>query len=104
MEKEKYMPTVGEHLYITHTSGNWCLRAVRRPYTVISANGKEVTIQSAKLIFNGPVYYDTIADDIQEDPNGRIVKLHYSRQRGVWQLDEYTKAVFGRWDHYPYLD
>ena len=106
---DKYLPQVGEHLYLRQYTTDCWINDVRHPYTVISVKPNEVLVQECKLIFNGPRYYDTIADDIQEDPNGRIVTLIWGPKNGRWQEKGMANcyplcAVFGKWEHAPYLN
>lgn len=105
-----HTPKIGEHLYTYTPSGNYWVSMVRNPYTVIniSKSGKEITIQAAKPIFFGVRYYDTLPDDIVEDPNGRIKKMRWSEKKHRWQespAGSYPEvAVFGEWDYQPYLN
>ena len=104
----KYEPKVGDHLYLRQYTNNCWVNEVKRPYTVIEARDNVCIVQACKLIFHGPVYYDTIADDIVENPEGRKVKLRWSEKKHRWQespADSYPLvAVFGKWEHQPYLD
>ncbi len=107
--KEKYYPKVGDKLYISQITGNYMVDMVKDPFTVISVTSKCVTIQAAKLIFNGKRYYNTIADDIQNDSEGKILNLHWYPSKQKWGVDPYKTgypsfAFFGRWEHQPYLD
>lgn len=106
---EKTFPKVGDELYLQQRTGNYWVDMVKRPYTVIGVTNSTVIVQSAKCIFNGPQYYDTLADDIVADPNGEIVVLHWSAKKGKWQnskdcagYPEY--AFFGKYEFQPYLD
>ena len=104
---EKYMPSVGEHLYLQpKPSSSYYASIVKHPYTVIAVSPREITIQEAKCIFPQPCYYDTMPVDIVEDPNGRIKKLHWAPRAGHWQANEVWPdyAHFGEWEYYPYLD
>lgn len=129
-ENEKFYPEAGTELYLRpHTGDCWC-DMVKRPYTVLgpTAEGK-LKVQAAKLIF--PVFkenpkwterereyyapmvgtrvcfYDTVAESIEPDPNGRVIELVWSRKNGRWQ-DSNEKyhdfAVFGKYEHQPYLN
>lgn len=105
----KTYPNIGDKLYISQRTGNYYVDAVKRPYTVIAVTPLTVTIQSCKLIFNGPRYYDTLPDAIEEDPNGDLLELHWAPTKGRWQIDRYNTgypqiAFFGSWEFYPYLD
>lgn len=105
----KHIPTVGEHLY-THTpnTGNYYISIVKNPWTVVSVKGNECIIQSARPIFYGPCYYDSLPDEIVENPNGRTMKLRWSEKYQRWQespAGSYPRvAEFGEYDYYPYLD
>lgn len=110
-----FYPEVGEHLYLRQYTGNMWVDEVKDPYTVISVDVKKniVTIQECKLIFNGSQYYDTVADSIEANPNGRIKQLRFANAKGyrnkwievgVRTTDYPEVAVFGRWVHQPYLD
>ena len=68
----KTYPKVGDHLYLSTLSGDFYGDLVRRPYTVVEVNKGIVKVQKCQLIFNGPRYYNTMADDIKEDKNGKI--------------------------------
>ena len=48
--KTKYIPTIGEKLYLSQHTGNYWVDSVRNPYTVIDVNDKEVTIQECKTL------------------------------------------------------
>lgn len=106
---DKYSPSISEHLYLRQSTGDCWVDEVKRPYTVIDYDGQFCKVQACRLIFNGPAYYDTIADDIVEDPDGRIVTLKWNKKKGRWQdKDDVTGypmfAVFGEWKHQPYLN
>lgn len=100
---EKYMPKVGEKV----TLCNWYC-ATKTPYTVIKVSKSEVTVQECELLFCGTRYCDTIADEIRENPNGRTATLRWSPKRGCWMESPVRswsdRAVFGRWEHEPYLN
>ena len=105
----KHIPIVGEHLYIYTPSTRYMVEMVRDPYTVDSVSANTCTVREARLIFNGPRYFNTLADDIVDDPDGRKIKLRWSEKNQRWE--ETPKrygcthvAVFGRWDYQPYLD
>ena len=107
--KEKFYPQVGDKLYLSQRTGNCWVDMVKTPYTVIAVDKNHVTIQECELIFSGPRYYDTLADDIKEDPHGEILVLNWAPKRGCWQIDKYKTgypdiAYFGRWEFQPYLD
>ena len=104
----KHIPQPGEHLYTYTPCNSYWISMVRDPYTVESVKGNVCVIREAKLIFNGPRYYDTLADDIVDDPNGRKMTLRWSEKKQRWQespANGYPRvAVFGCWDFQPYLD
>jgi len=109
MGNEKSYPKVGDRLYLSQRTGNGMIDMVRHPYTVIGVNTNCIFIQECNLIFNGPRYYDTLADDIVEDKNGRIKQLFWKPKFGCWgtrgrETDYPEYATFGRWDYQPYLD
>ena len=86
----KQLPKVGDQGYLRQFTGMEYIDLVKRPVTVIAVDGNKVTVQAAKLI--APVYhcvgnpyldrpdlegqrvffYDTVAESIEPDPNGRI--------------------------------
>ena len=106
---EKVYPQVGDHLYLRQFTGNGWVDMVKRPYTVIEVTPSKVKVQQCRLIFNGPVYYDTVADRIEEDPEGRIEELTWHPKRGLWgtkgrEADYPQYAIMGEWMHQPYLD
>ena len=104
----KHIPVVGKRLY-TYTPCSDCwVRDVRNPYTVESVKGNTCVIRAAGLIFRGPRYYDTLPDEIRDDPNGKRMTLRWSEKKQRWQespAGSYPEvAVFGRWDYAPYLN
>ena len=124
---EKYIPKVGEHLYLRQRTGDYYNDLVKNPYTVIEVKGNKVVIQACKLTppvyhYNGnPAlgredldgqrvwFYNTVAEIIEEDSNGEVVTLHYAPKKQQWQIDRYHTgypefAVFGEWKHCPYLN
>lgn len=106
---EKYFPKVGEHLYLRQSTGNSWVDMVKDPYTVVNVTPSRVVVRECKLLFKGDRYYDTVADEIEDDPNGELKVLHWAPKKGRWQVDEYGTgypefAVFGEWKHQPYLD
>lgn len=104
----KHTPTVGEHLYIYTPCNMYYVRMVRNPYTVAEVKGNTIKIREARCIFYGARYYDTLADDIVDDPNGSILTFRWSEKKQRWQespAGSYPRvAVFGEWDYQPYLD
>lgn len=104
----KHIPTIGEKLYLYTPCNNFYVAMVRRPYTVDSVNGNTCIVRAARAIFNGPVYYDSLPDRIEDDINGAKMKLRWSEKKNRWQESPqrgYPRvAVFGAWDYQPYLD
>ena len=106
---DKFYPEVGTKLYLwTPCNDSW-VAMIRKPYTVIGKEKRKVLIQRCKLIFNGVRYYDTLPDEIQEDPQGQVRKLSWAPKKCRWQVDENRSgypevAVFGEWDYQPYLN
>lgn len=110
-----FYPEVGEHLYLRQCTGNSWVDSVKRPYTVIGVDKNKhiVTIQECELIFNGPRYYDTLADEIKANPNGRTMQLRFANANGYREkwiekgrstADYPLMAVFGQWVYEPYLN
>ncbi len=107
--KSKNYPKIGDHLYLQQRTGNYYVDMVKRPYIVVSMTPSVVKVQSCKLIFNGPRYYDTLPDRIEADPDGEILELHWAPSKGMWQIDKYKSgypeyAHFGEWQYQPYLN
>lgn len=104
----KHKPTVGERLYTYRPSNSYYVSIVRNPWTVETVRGDYCVIRAARPVFKGPRYYDTLPDYIEDDPNGRRLKLRWSEKNHRWQESPCTSyplvAVFGEWDFYPYLD
>ena len=104
----KHTPTVNEHLYIYEPCNLYYVRKVRNPYTVESVKGNVMVIRAAKPVFYGPRYYDTLPDDIVDDPNGNKLTFRWSEKKQRWQespAGSYPRvAVFGEWDYFPYLN
>lgn len=106
---KKHIPMVGEKLSTYTPCGNMWVSSVRRPWTVeqvISEN--KIVVRQAKPVFNGPVYYDTLPDDIVDDLNGERMVMRYNNKRNRWQespAGSYPRvAIFCGWDWQPYLD
>ena len=107
--KTKFYPSIGTKLYLSQNTGNYYVDKVKHPYTVIGYDHGKIIIQSAKLVFSGPRYYDSIPDRIEEDSNGDILKLNWAPKKCAWQVDQYKTgypsiAHFGSWEFDPYLD
>jgi len=125
---EKTFPKVGDPLYLRQFTGHYYVDIVKHPYTVVAVNKSEVLVQECKLI--APIYhcignpyldrpdlegqrvffYNTVAETIEPDPNGRIRRLTWHSRRGFWgtpgpDSDYPVYAIFGNgWIHQPYLD
>jgi hypothetical protein len=124
----KTYPKVGDKLFLKQFTGSYYIDIVKRPYTVIEVTPTMVTIQACKLIYPIFVYdatkmteyykefdgrrvsfYDTIAESIEPDTNGRIEQLYWHPKRSMWGTkgpdSSYPQyAVFGEYKHQPYLD
>lgn len=106
---EKFIPEIGTKLYMYTPCNDMWVSDVRKPYTVVGYAGGKVLVQACKLIFNGPRYYDTLPDRIEENPNGEVVALSWAGKKHRWQYNKYHDncpevAVFGEWDYQPYLN
>lgn len=125
---DKFIPKVGDKLYLSQRTGNEWVDMVKRPYTVIAVSPSVVTIQECKLVypvfkydpktmseyykqFDGKrvCFYDTVAESIEPDPSGRIKSLRWAPKKERWQCSEgcagYPEiAFFGEYRHQPYLD
>ena len=125
---KKYIPKIGEELYLRQLTGLYYVDIVKNPYTVVEVNDNTVKVQSCELI--APVYhccgnpyldrpdlegqrvffYDTLAESILPDPNGEIIELKWSDKKERWEYkrskdDSYPQfAVFGKYEYQPYLD
>ena len=120
---------VGDEGYLRQFTSNSWIDMVKRPVTVISVSDNEVVVQYAKLI--APVYhccgnpyldrpdlegqrvffYDTVAESIEADPNGRIEVLSWHSKKELWgekgvrDSDYPSYLVLGEgYQHQPYLD
>lgn len=130
MAKEKYFPKVGDACYIRQFTGNYYADMVKRPYTVIAVSPREITLQACRLIY--PIFhydpatmsdyykemdgkricfYDTIAESIEPDPEGRIEVMTWHSHKGLWgtkgmKAADYPEyAIFGHgYQHQPYLN
>jgi hypothetical protein len=105
--------TVGTPLYLSQRTGDYWVDMVKKPYTVIDIKPNEIIIQEALCVFNGPRYYDTLADDIVANPYGKVVTLKKSRAKKYkdqWVYHSYPGstypyvATFGAYDYQPYLN
>jgi hypothetical protein len=104
----KHIPEIGERLYTYTPCNAYYVAAVKKPWTVVYVRGNECMVQAARPVFDGPIYYDTLPDDIVEDPKGQMMKLRWSEKKQRWQespAGSYPRvAVFGKWEYFPYLD
>lgn len=110
----EFYPKPGDKLYLSQHTGDRWVDMVKIPYLVIDVepDKKRVVIQECKLIFNGPRYYDTLPDEIEDDPYGRVNYLTWANSKKYygWVLKEYPQdpypyvAHFGRWEYQPYLN
>lgn len=113
---EKTFPQVGDKLYLRQFTGNYWVDMVKRPYTVIKVTPTRVYVQACKLI--APVdpvsgkrvfYYDTVAEEILPDPEGRVEELTWHGRKAKWgtpgkDSDYPEYAIFGEYVHQPYLN
>lgn len=92
---EKKLPKVGDKLYLRQFTGSTYVDMVKRPFTVIEVSNSTIKVQSCKLI--APVYhccgnpyldrpdlegqrvffFDTVAESIEADPEGRVEELSW---------------------------
>lgn len=84
--------SIGTKVTLCHYCGS------ETPYTVTAVKGNRATIQECLLLFRGVRYYDTIADKITENPNGRT-KTIYLNKHGRWSVsgDKYYYVSIGEW-------
>lgn len=103
---DKFLPKVGDKLYLRQDTGNEWIDMVHKPYTVVKVSEDAIVVQECKLIFYGTRYYDTLPDEIEDDPYGETKILHWDCKKSRWQGNDYCRdiAVFGRWDYQPYLN
>ena len=73
----KYYPEIGTKLYLSQRTGLEYVDLVKTPYTVVGKARGKLLVQECELVFNGPRYYDTLADEIRENPNGQILELSW---------------------------
>ena len=105
----KFYPEVGTKLYLSQRTGDYYVDMVKTPYTVIGVVSGKLLVQECQLIFNGPRYYDTLPDEIKEDPNGKVLALSWAPKKGCWQIDKHKTgypsiAFFNEWRYFPYLN
>lgn len=125
----KTFPKIGEQGYLRQFTGNSYVDIVKRPVTVVGVTSDRVMVQYAKLI--APVYhccgnpyldrpdlegqrvffYDTVAENIEPDSNGRIEELSWHGRKGYWgsagrkdsDYPQYLITAEG-YQHQPYLN
>lgn len=124
----KQLPKVGDQGYLRQFTGSYYVDLVKRPVTVVAVDGNKITVQDAKLIF--PVFkynetmsdyykqfdgrrvafFDTVAESIEPNPNGRTKVLNYHKKRDLFGTEgpdssypEYLILDEG-YQHFPYLD
>ena len=84
--REKFLPKVGDKLYLHQMTNNSYVNDVRKPYTVRWVSKDAVGIQATLKWSNA------------------------KKWGGAWVHKEYPGdtypliAEFGKWDYYPYLD
>jgi len=102
-EGEKFWPPEGTKLTICRIYGG-----TETPYTVIGRKGQFLVVRRCQLVFNGPRYYDTIADGFLPGRPGveEEIELAWKTKGACWhEKGKYGGyAEFGRWGHQPYLD
>lgn len=119
---KKYLPKIGDQLYLRQFTNDMFVDAVKIPYTVIEVSPNQVTVQKCKLI--APIYhnpqdprdgqriffYNTIAESIEPDPEGPVTILSWHPSRRMWgslgvkDSDYPLYAVFGKYEHFSYLN
>ena len=121
-------PKVGDQCYLRRFTGSYYVDLVKRPVTVVSVAENEIIVREAKLI--APVYhcvgnpyldrpdlegqrvffYDTVAESIEPDENGREIGLVWHPNKQLWgeaEPDKYYPSylIVGEgYKHQPYLD
>jgi len=120
---------VGDRGYLRRFTGSYYSDIVKHPVTVVEVTEDTVVVQHCELI--APVYhccgnphldrpdlegqrvffYDTVAEDIKEDPLGEKVELSWHPKRNLWgrkgvrDSDYPCYLILGEgWQHQPYLD
>lgn len=123
---EKTLPKVGTQGYLRQFTGSYYVDMVKDPVTVVSVSRSEVIVQHAQLI--APVYhccgnpnldrpdlegqrvffYDTIAETILPDPNGKKERLTWHPRKNRWGTSGTSYPAFliteEGYRHQPYLD
>ena len=102
-EGEKWYPPIGTKCTISRPFGG-----SETPCTVVGIDKGRVVVRMCRLEFDGPRYYDTIADRIVPALPGETaeIALTWRPKYGEWQEPgKYGGyVIFGRWSHQPYLD
>lgn len=124
----KTLPNVGDQCYLRRFTGDYYCDLVKRPVTVIAVNENRVVVQHAHLI--APIYhcegnpyldrpdlegqrvffYDTVAEKIEPDPNGRIEVLVWHPEKEMWGTKDsdssyHAYLITGEgYQHMPYLN
>lgn len=128
---EKYLPKVGDKLYLRQFTKSYYVDMVKRPYTVVGVTPTKVLVQECKLIYpifkanpnwnerqkeyykdmvgKRVAFFNTVAESIEPDPAGRIEELTWHGRKGMWgtkgkDSDYPEYAIFGEYRHQPYLD
>lgn len=101
-------PSAGDKLYLYRPCNSWYVEACRDPYTVESVKGNTCIVREARLVFYGTRYFNTLPDEIVDDPDGSRITLRWNEKKQRWQespAGSYPRvAVFGAWAYFPYLD
>ena len=122
----KTLPNVGDQGYLRQFTGSYYVDICKHPVTVIEVTSRAIKVQDAKLVFPvfkyndrmDPYYkqfdgrrvcfYDTIAESIEPDPQGRVQTLTWHPKREKWGTpkDSYPQfLILGEgYQHQPYLD
>lgn len=98
---KKFWPPVGTKATICRAYGG-----TETPVTVIGRKGQFLLVRDCQLRFDGPRYYDAVADRISEGREGIEQTRELSWKKTGWhEKGKYGGYVdFGRWGHQPYLD
>ncbi|MBQ1789867.1 MAG: methyltransferase domain-containing protein [Oscillospiraceae bacterium] len=98
---KKFWPPVGTKATICRIYGG-----TETPVTVIGRKGQFLLVRDCLLHFDGPRYYDTVADRISEGREGIEQTRELSWKKTGWhEKGKYGGYVdFGRWVHQPNLD
>lgn len=97
----KWYPPEGTKLTIVRVTGS------ETPYTVVGTESGRLRIRECRLEFDGPRYFDTVADRITEGlPGDREKELFWKPKSEGWgeKGNAYSYIRFGKWRHQPYTD